>query len=94
MNVGNLNSISISGNSILKSIPSCKYRLPCGRCDLTKQMCSEQPTTQTITISNPIDYNVDWTAQTSSSDIDTTLYTLQNSTTAEFLGLNETEGKD
>ena len=28
-------------NAILHSYPSCKYKLPCGRCDKTGKMCSE-----------------------------------------------------
>ena len=30
-----------STDTILHSHPGCKYRLPCGRCDKTGEMCSE-----------------------------------------------------
>lgn len=28
-------------NTILHSHPSCKYKLPCGRCDKTGEMCND-----------------------------------------------------
>ena len=36
-----INSDEAYNTGTLTAIPNCKYRLPCGRCELTKDFCTE-----------------------------------------------------